>query len=293
MKAPGFDYVDARSIGDAVAAFRNCSGEARYLAGGQSLLATLNLRLSSPDLLIDLGNIAGLRGIEQRDDEIRIGALTCHADILSSALIAAQVPLLASAAPFVAHPAIRNKGTIGGSLALADPAAEFPAIALTLGARIELSDGERRRFVDADDFFLDLYETAMQPGEILAAIWFPVKRPTQRFSFDELARRRGDYAIVGAAVAADFEADIIKDIRIALISVGPTPMRARQAEDSLRGHALGEQSITAAQHALAQDLSPDDDPQVSSTTRMHLARVLLKRRLIAIRTPAAATSPAP
>ena len=286
MKAPGFDYIRAGSIEDAVAAFRGCQGDAKYLAGGQSLLAAMNLRLSTPDLLIDIGNIASLRGIERRDDEIRIGALTCHTDIIASDLIAENVPLLASAAPYVAHPAIRNKGTIGGSLALADPAAEFPAIACALDARIELSDGEKTRSVRADEFFLDLYETALKPGEILSAVCFPVKRPTQRFAFDELARRRGDYAIVGIAVAATFDADVVEDIRLVFISVGPTPMRAPHAENCLRGRTLSDDCSAAAQDALAQDLSPDDDPQVSAATRMHLARTLLKRRLAAIRTPA-------
>lgn len=283
MKAGDFAYIRAQSVGDAVAAFRSCEGDARYLAGGQTLLAAMNLRLLAPDLLIDIAHIDALRGIERRGNEIRIGALTRHAEILSSPVVAAHVPLLAAAAPWVAHPAIRNKGTIGGSIALADPASEFPAAALALNARIELDNGERQRFVLAQDFFLDLYETAAEPGEILAAVWFPVAAPDQRCSFDELARRRGDYAIVGVAITAAFAGAAVETIRIVFFSVGSTPVRALHAEAALTGTVLGDGDIEAARRALGEDLSPSDDVQVSAETRMHLASVLLGRQLAGLR----------
>jgi carbon-monoxide dehydrogenase medium subunit len=266
-----------------VAAFRGCDGEARYLAGGQSLLAAMNLRLLAPDLLIDISRIDALRGIERRGDELRIGALTRHAEVLSSPLIAEQVPLLAAAAPWVAHPAIRNKGTLGGSIAFADPASEFPAVALALNARIELDDGARQRLVAAEDFFQDLYETAAEPGEIVSAVWFPVAGPNDRFAFDELARRRGDYAIVGAAIAARLSGEGIDQIRIALFSVGATPVLARSAAAALKGTRLGDDDIAAAQRALAEELSPSEDVHVSSQTRLHLASVLLRRQLHQLR----------
>lgn len=288
MKASGFAYFRARSVGDAVAAFRQCAGDARYLAGGQSLLASMNLRLSAPDLLIDIANIESLRGIDRRGDEIRVGALTRHAEVLSSPIIAAHVPLLAAAAPWVAHPAIRNKGTMGGSLSLADPASEFPAVARTLNARIELDNGARVRFVDAEDFFLDLYETAAEPDEILSAVWFPVAKPHARFCFDELARRRGDYAIVGIAIAAQFSAGTVEDIRIAFFSVGPTPMIAANAGAALEGSDLGDEAIAASRDALAEDLADmSADVHVSAATRLHLARVLLRRQLHKLRLPTA------
>lgn len=283
MKAPGFDYVQVASVGEAIAAFRACAGDARYLAGGQSLLPSLNLRLSSPDLLIDIGRVDELRGIARRGSEVRIGALTCHAEILASDIIARDVPLLSLAAPFVAHPAIRNKGTLGGSLALADPAAEFPAAALALGARMEIAGAEGVRLVDADDYFIGLYETALAPGEILAAVHCPAARPGQRFAFDELARRRGDYALMGVAINAEGRRGHVEAIRIAFFSAGPTPMRARGAEAALADHGLTDEVIAAAQAALADDLAPSGDAHMTAAARMHLARVLLRRQLVQIR----------
>ncbi len=283
MKAPDFNYVQAMSIKEAVAAFRACDGDARYLAGGQSLLAALNLRLAAPNLLIDIGRIGELRGIARDGDEIVIGALTRHAEILSSDIIARDVPLLSLAAPFVAHPAIRNKGTFGGSLALADPASEFPAVALALGARMEITDAEGTRLVAADDYFIDLYETAIEPGEILTAVRCPVARPTQHFAFDELARRRGDYALMGIAINAEGQRGHVDAIRIVLFAAGPTPMRARAAEAALIGRTLTDDAIAAAQAALSDDIAPDDDAHMTGTARMHLARVLLRRQLARIR----------
>lgn len=283
MKAGDFAYIRVQSVAEAVAAFKTCGGEPRYLAGGQSLLASMNLRLQAPTLLIDIARIETMRGIERRGDEIRVGALTRHAEILASKEIAREVPLLAAAAPWVAHPAIRNKGTLGGSLALADPASEFPAVALALSARIELEEGERTRFVAAEDFFLDLYETAIEPGEILTAVWFPCASPSARFAFDELARRRGDYALVGMAAAAQFLGKAIDDIRLVFFSVGPTPLRARNAEAALRGKALSEANIAASQVALAEDLADaSEDVQTSAATRRHIAGVLLRRQLGAL-----------
>jgi carbon-monoxide dehydrogenase medium subunit len=246
----------------------------------------MNLRLLTPDLLIDIANIESLKGIARHGDEIRVGALTRHSEVLASPMIGAQVPLLAAAAPWVAHPAIRNKGTMGGSIAYADPASEFPAVVRVLNARIELDNGERVRFVEADDFFLDLYETAAEPGEILSAVWFPVASPNQRCTFDELARRRGDYAIVGVAINASFSDDIVEAIKIVFFSVGSTPMRAQLVEAALIGTALNDHDIETAQTALAEDLSPSDDVHVSAETRMHLASVLLRRQLCKLRTPA-------
>jgi len=283
LKPSPFAYARAASVAEAVAAFR-ASGDARYLAGGQSLIPALNLRLQAPELLIDITHIAALRGIELRGDALRIGALTRHSEILASPLVAEAAPLLAAAAPWVAHPAIRNKGTLGGSLSLADPASEFPAVALALNARIELDDGERLRAVAADDFFRDLYETAAEPGEILTAVHVPAARPGQRFAFDELARRRGDFALAGIAIAGDFEGEIAARLRIAMFSVGPTPMRARGAEAALTGTRLADADIARAQAALGEDL-PDipGDAQTGAAARLHLARVLLKRQVARLR----------
>jgi aerobic carbon-monoxide dehydrogenase medium subunit len=259
--------------------FNSCDGHAHYLAGGQSLIPALNLRLVAPDLLIDINGIDELRGIQRSAAEIRVGALTRHVELLRSSLIAETVPLLASAIPFVAHPAIRNKGTFGGSLALADPAAEFPAVALALRARMEIFSGKTRRSVDADDFFLGLYQTALQPSELLTAVTLPAAKPSQLFVFDELARRRGDFATVGLAIALEYTTAGIENPRIVFFAIGPTPKRAKSAELALQGSTVDEQTVEAVVDSLDNDLDPDDDPTMSAKTRMHLARVLLRRNL--------------
>ena len=291
MKARAFDYTRASSLESAMAAYRDCAGEARYIAGGQSLLAALNLRLDAPDLLIDIAHIEALRGVDCSEGTLRIGALTRHAEILTSPLIARHVPLLAAAAAYVAHPAIRNKGTFGGSLALADPASEFPTVARALDAEIEITDADGIRRVAAADFFLGLYETALMPGEILSAVRFPLFQPEDRCYFHELARRRGDYAIVGLAAQARFDGPRVATMRLAFCSVSATPVRASETENRLAGQILDADTILAAQAGLGDDLEPDDDVQVAGTTRLHLAKVLLGRALATLASsPAAAAA---
>ncbi|ACA15114.1 molybdopterin dehydrogenase FAD-binding [Methylobacterium sp. 4-46] len=283
MKARAFAYRRVESLQEALAAFAACEGEARYLTGGQSLLPALKLRLDAPDLLIDIGRIAALRGIADGPGGLRLGALTRHAEILRDPLVAARAPLLAEAAAHVAHPAIRNQGTLGGNLALADPASEFPACMLALGARMEIAGAGGARMVAAEDFFRDLYDTALAPGEILAAVWVPPPAPGQRHRFDELARRRGDYALAGLAASADLrEAGRVAAIRLAFCAVGPTPMRAPRAEAALTGRPLDREAIRAAQAALGDDLAPADDASLSGAVRLHLARVLLGRVLASL-----------
>ncbi len=282
MKARAFSYRRATSVEEALSAFASCDGEARFLAGGQSLLPALSLRLDAPDLLIDISRIEDLRGVSVSGSGLRIGALTRHAEVLRSPVIAEHAPLLSRAAPFVAHPAIRNLGTIGGSLALADPASEFPACILALDASLEITGPNGKRNVPADDYFHALYETAIEPGELLTGILIPPRPCGQRVHFDELARRRGDYAIVGVAANAVFDDSMIKDVRLAFCSVGPTPMRAKTAEVQLLGKPLCAETIASAQGALVHDLSPDGTDAVSSQMRMHFAGVLLGRTLKAL-----------
>jgi len=279
VKARAFSYFRASTIDEALAAHARCGGEARFIAGGQSLVPALALRLQAPQLLIDIAHIAELRGVSRQGDWLRIGALTRHREMLSEPLIGAHAPLLAAAAPHVAHPAIRNKGTLGGSVALADPASEFPAMVLAMGAEIEIVGPNGLRRVAADDYFIDLFETALAPGELLTAVHVPVTGPQHRFAFDELARRRGDYALVGCGMLAACEGSRIDRIRIAFFSVGNTPLRARRAEAALAGAVLDAARIAAAQAALDGDLSPPDDDQVPAPMRRHLARVLLGRLL--------------
>ena len=284
MKARAFKYVRVSSADEALQAFHGVK-DACYLSGGQSLVPSLSLRLQAPDLLIDISRIDAFKGIQVRDDRLRIGALTRHVDVLKSAEIARFAPLLKQAAAHVAHPAIRNKGTIGGSIAQADPAAEFPAMMLALDAEIEVIGTLGSRRIKADQFFHGLYETALQPGEILSAIHLPLFGPAHRCAFDELARRLGDFAIVGAGVQAIFDGEIAQSARIAFFSVGPTPMRAKNAEAAIAGRLLNTKSISAAQAALSQDLDPSDDFQTTSATRLHLARVLLGRVLGRLKGP--------
>jgi len=284
VKARAFNYIRVSSTDEALQAFHGAK-DACYLSGGQSLVPSLTLRLQAPDLLIDISRIDALKGVQVRDDRLRIGALTRHVDVLRSAEIARFAPLLKQAAAHVAHPAIRNKGTIGGSIAHADPAAEFPAMMLALDAEIEMIGKLGSRRIKADQFFRGLYETALQPGEILTAIHLPLFGPAHRCAFDELARRHGDFAIVGAGVQAVFDGEIAQSARIAFFSVGPTPMRARNAEAAIAGRLLDTDSISAAQTALSQDLDPSDDIQTTPATRMHLARVLLGRVLGRLKGP--------
>lgn len=279
VKARAFDYTRPTSVREALQLFVGADGDASYVAGGQSLIPALALRLQAPGLLIDIARLDELRGLSVEEGYLRIGATTRHCEILSADLVRKHAPLLARAAPFVAHPAIRNKGTFGGSLALADPASEFPAMALALDAEIEIASLEGERRVRADEFFLGLYETALQPGEMIRAVYVPVATENTRCVFDELARRRGDYALVGAGVNADIQDGRIKRIAIAFLAVGPTPIRARTVEDILSGSRLTPDLIRAAQDALSPDIDPSGDEHTPAEMRRHLARVLLGRLL--------------
>jgi len=264
---------------EALEAFAGCGGDASYIAGGQSLVPALALRLQAPRSLIDIAHIAALRGVALQGGRLRIGALTRHCEVLTDPLIAGHAPLFRAAAPHVAHPAIRNKGTIGGSVALADPASEFPAMTLAMDAELEIANRDGTRRVPADAFFIDLFQTAIEPGELLVAIHVPVVRPGHRWAFHEFARRRGDYALVGCGILAEFSGDRIERIRIVFFSVGNTPLRARQAEQSLIGKRLDAAAVAAAQTVVGDDLDPPEDEHVPPAMKRHLARVLLGRLL--------------
>lgn len=279
MKARAFAYARPQTLEEAHAAFAQAEGDASYISGGQSLVPALAMRLQAPQVLIDLSGIDDLKGVRLEGDVLRVGALTRHVEALTDPLILRHAPLLSAAAPFVAHPAIRNRGTLGGSVALADPASEFPAMMLVLGAQMEIFGPEGLRRVPADAYFQDLYQTAIEPGEILVALHVPVVQPGACWAFDELARRRGDYAMVGAGILAGREGDVISSIRIGFFSVGPTPVRARSAEAALCGRPLDAATIAQAQRALNDDLDPMDDAEVPAAMRRHLARVLLGRLL--------------
>ena len=272
MKPAPFAYTKARSREEAIALLGKHGDGARLLAGGQSLLATLNMRLSSPRMLIDINGISGLDRIARKDGALEIGALVRHAQAERAREIAEHAPLIALALPHIAHPAIRNRGTIGGSLAFADPAAELPACLLALGGEIDITDAKGKRTVKADDFFKGLFETALGPQDILSAIRIPAATAQSRVGFAEFARRRGDYAIVGLAASARADGKSLSDVRLSFFGVGATPMRAKKAEA-----ALASGKLDAAVAALNDDLDPPDDIQESGAVKKHLAGVLLKR----------------
>ena len=283
MKAAAFDYTRAASVEAAIDLLRQHAGSAQILAGGQSLMAMMNLRLAQPGMLIDISGIDSLKSITVDGQTLRIGALVTHHAILKSDLVARHVPLLAQAVPHVAHLAIRNVGTIGGSLALADPAAEYPAVALALGATIVAQGPKGQRRIPIDGYFQGLYQTALQADELLVAVEFPLAQTGQVFHFDELSRRRGDYAMVGLACALRLQGDKVQDARLAYLAVGDGPVLAARAMAALQGKALDAGTIQVAQQALSQDLSPNGDLQADPATKIHLARVLLGRALQAVR----------
>lgn len=283
MKAAAFDYTRASSVEQAIDLLREHAPSAQILAGGQSLMAMMNLRLAQPGILIDIGGIQALKSIAVQGKVLRIGALVTHHAVMQSDLVAKHVPLLAQAVPHVAHLAIRNVGTIGGSLALADPAAEYPAVALALKATIVAQGPKGERRIAINDYFQGLYQTALQSDELLVAIEFPLAESGQVFHFDELSRRRGDYAMVGLACALRMQGQQVQEVRLAYLAVGDGPVLAKAAMDRLQGQTLDAASIQAAQQALATDLHPNGDLQADAATKVHLARVLLGRALQAMR----------
>jgi len=282
LKAPPFAYVRARSLAGVFDLLEQHGERAKLLAGGQSLIAALNMRLSAPDLLIDITRLAELGGIQMRDGVARIGALTTHAEIERSAEIRRHLPLLAQAAPHIAHAAIRNAGTFGGSIALADPAAEWPACCVALDAQFVLACRAGTRRVAARAFFKGLYATALNPQEVLTQIEIPVPGPEYRSAFVELALRRGDYAIAGLAAVARNTRGALSDLRLAFLGVGAAPALARGAMAAMEGKRASTDAIAAATQALVKDLEPGADLYSSAATKMQLARVLTGRALAAL-----------
>lgn len=275
MKAPEFSYARAASVDEALALFASAGGEARYLAGGQSLLAALNFRLDAPGLLIDLSRITGLSGVSLEPGHLRIGALTRHAAVARDLLVARHTPLISRAMEEVAHPAIRSRGTFGGSIALADPAAEMPACALALAARMQVTGPDGSRSVDADDWCHGTYETALEPGEILTAVDLSLPGRGARWGFAELARRKGDYAMAGVAVSIPASTGS----RIVFFGVSDRAVRSPAAEAALDSGC----PATEAAELAAEDLDIFGDLNASEAVKRHYMRVLLARALSDLR----------
>jgi carbon-monoxide dehydrogenase medium subunit len=279
MKAPPLSYVRATSLADAFHLWRDAGPDAKLLAGGQSLLATLAFRLSDPGTLIDISRIRELRGVTQAGSAIRVGALTTHTELGSNALVREHAPLIAEAVPLIAHAAIRNRGTIGGSLAFADPAAELPACCVALDAIIIARNAADERRIPAAQFFTGLYGTALRDHELIAAVEFPIQKPGERSTILELARRSGDYAMAGIAAKAKVNGGTIVEPRLVFFGIGDGPVLTEHAMASLGGKQVLPDTIAAAQTALDADLDPPADQHGGADMKRHLARVLLARAL--------------
>lgn len=281
MKASAFSYARATSVGNALDLLIAHGESAKVLSGGQSLMPAMNLRLISPEMIIDIGELAELRGIAVRGNVVHIGALTRHVDLARSPEIATHAPLLTQAIGHVAHPAIRNKGTIGGSLAHADPASELPACMVALGATIVVRGQHGERRIAAADFFTGIYQTALTAQELLIAVELPVPPGDSAHFFDEFARRHGDYAIVGLAAQAIVRDEVLADFRPVLFAVGDRPVLAKAAS-RLLNRPVTPALLSEAAAALAAELDPEADQQASVSMRRHLAKLLLVRCVAAV-----------
>jgi len=280
MKAPPFDYACPRSLSEAIGLLAAANGEARIIAGGQSLLPLLAFRLASPSLLVDIRKVPDLRAVRAGSDGVVLGARVTWSDIESSADIKRWHPLLHSAVAHVAHYQIRNRGTVGGSLAHADPAAELLGVAVACGAEIETSGSSGRRFIKIDDFLLDALSTCLGPDEIIVSVALPPWLPRRRWAFEEFSRRAGDFALAGVAIHYDVdEFDRVRDARIAVIGACNRSHRLREAEAFLNGKVAGEQVAAEAAKIGSNVIEPPSDIHAPAEYRRALLAALIERGL--------------
>jgi carbon-monoxide dehydrogenase medium subunit len=281
MKASAFSYARATSVANALELLVAYGDKAKVLSGGQSLIPAMNLRLISPELIVDISEITELRGIAVRGGVIRIGALTRHVDLLRSPEIAAYAPLLTEAIAHVGHPAIRNRGTLGGSLAHADPASELPACMVALNAAIVVRGQTGERRIAARDFFTGIYETALLAQELVIAVELPIVQKNSVHFFHEFARRHGDFAIAGLAAQAIVRGGLFTDLCAAFFAVGDRPILARAAT-KLINVGVTPTVLAEASAKLGEELDPQEDQQASAAMRRHLAKILLARCVSAL-----------
>jgi len=279
MKSPRFGYQRAKSLRHAFELLSANAGEAIAIAGGQSLLPGLNMRLSSPRLLVDIGELPELKGMHFGEHEVRLGALTRHVELLDCETLQQRLPLLPRAAIYVAHAAIRNRGTLGGSLAYADPAAELPACAVALDATIVVAGLEGEREIRAEDFFVGLMETALRPGELIVAVRFPVRAPVTRYAIGEFARRHGDFAVAGVAICAETAEERITAPRVVYFGCVDRAKLAVSVSTALTGLPLTQINMDNVIDAVEHDLDPDDIPGWRADTRLRLAREITRRAI--------------
>jgi CO/xanthine dehydrogenase FAD-binding subunit len=280
MKPVAFDYVAPKSLDAAVAALAAANGDGKVMAGGQSLMPLLNFRMTRPSVVVDLMHIPGMSFIEQKGDAVAIGTLTRHADLEFSELIATRLPVMAAAMPHVAHLAIRNRGTIGGSLSHADPAAELPMLAVFYGATIKVRGPAGRRDIPAEAFFVSALTNCLEPEEIVFEIEFPTLGSHTGWAFEEVARRFGDFALACIAVSLECRDDRIIDARVAVMGVADTPRRLREAEDFLRGGKGTPETAAEFAEVVRSCLSPASDIHVSAEYRNSLIGALAEKALL-------------
>ncbi len=280
MKPAPFDYTAPDSLDEVLAALAEHGDEAKILAGGQSLVPMMNFRLAQPSMLIDCNRLGDLDFIRADDGGLRIGAMTRVRSLERDARVASAAPLVSETVPYIAHPQIRNRGTVGGSLAHADPASELPVLALARGFRMRLQRIGSDRWVAAEDFFTGLLETALEPEEMLTEVAIPPMPANTGWAFTEIARRYGDYAQVGVAALVTIDGDVCTGARLVYLSVGDTPTAAPRAAELLRGERLTAESFAAAaEMAASNEMSPAGDIHASEAYKRHLARVLTVRAL--------------
>ena len=279
MIPAGFDYHAPRSVADAIKLLGSLGPDAKLLAGGHSLLPMMKLRFAEPKHLIDLGKIASLRGIEQVGNEIHIGAMTTEHELLNSALLAAKMPLLVEGAGWIADPQIRYKGTIGGDISHGDPGNDHPALMLVLGASFVLKASTGERVVPAEGFFVGSFATLLQPGEIMTEIRIPVPAPGTGYCYSKLKRKVGDFATAAAAVTLRMKGETVQEVAIALTNVGASVLRARAAEDSLRGKAMNDASIAEAARLAMRICDPAADQRGDAEYKTAMAGEMTQRAL--------------
>ena len=279
MKAPELSYKRAESVPHVLELLAEYGDEARLLAGGQSLMPTLNMRLSKPALLIDINGLEPLKGISLEDDVVRVGALARHAEVMRSVIVAQNVPLIADAMPHIAHVAVRNRGTFGGSIAFADPAAELPACVVALDATIVVESTRGRRDIPAREFFKGLFDTEREPDELLTEVRIPRIGPDCFHNFSELARRQGDFAIAGVACTVEVDGDMISKARLVYFASEDRPTIGVNAVAELTNKPWSATAREEALEALGDDLNPMTNVQGSSEFKLHLQRVLTGRAL--------------
>ncbi len=281
MKPAPFEYVAPVSLDEALGVMAEHGFDAKLLAGGQSLVPVMNFRLAQPTMIVDLNDVPNLAGIERVGDVVRIGGMVRHRTVEFDGTIAQSLPLLHETMPFIAHPQIRNRGTFGGSIVHADPAGELPVMAVVLNGRFQLQRQSGSRWVTARDFFRGLFDTDLEPEEILTAIELPVLPARTGYAFLELARRHGDYAQAGVAVTVQLdEAGVCTEARLVYLNVGEMPMVAGETAVSLQGQKLTDDVIqSAAEMATQNEIDPTGDVHATADYKRHLAKVLTVRAI--------------